>query len=81
MKKNRWEKSYWIGIFRDGPHQSLVTTEDGKDLKLPELFVKKSHALKYYEEVCEVVLVPKCVTGTAATERCCDGSCDGACVR
>lgn len=56
-KKTRWEKTYWTGFFRDGPHISNVTTDEGNDLKLPELFVKKEHALKYYTDVRKVKLV------------------------
>ena len=81
-KKTRWEKTYWTGIFRDGPHQTNVSTDDGNNLKLPELFVTKRHALKYYEDVCEVMLVPAAhATVKTGTEPCCTGGCDGACVR
>lgn len=55
-KKTRWERTYWTGFFRDGPHITNVYTDDG-DVKLPELFVKKEHALKYYTEVRKVRLV------------------------
>ncbi len=57
VKKTRWERTYWTGYFKDGPHISSISTEEGNDLKLPELFVKKSHALKYFEEVRKVRLV------------------------
>lgn len=55
-KKTRWDRAYWVGYFRDGPAITNICTEEG-DLKLPELFERKSHALKYHAEVRKVKLV------------------------
>ncbi len=56
-KKTRWDKTYWTGFFKDGPHICNVATEEGNNMKLPDLFVRKSHAIKYYKDVRKVKLV------------------------
>lgn len=53
----RSEKTYYCGWFKDGPHISSISTDEGNSLKLPELFVKKAHALKYFQDVRKVKIV------------------------
>ncbi len=54
--KTRWDKTYWVGWGGNGPHIGNVCTDEG-DIKLPELFVRKKDALKYFTRVVKVKLV------------------------
>lgn len=51
------DKTYWVGWYKDGPHISSICTTEGDNLQLPELFIKKCDALKYFEDVRKVKLV------------------------
>ncbi len=55
--KTRWDKTYWVGWGGNGPHMSNITTEEG-DRVMPELFLYKKDALKYFTRVVKVKLVP-----------------------
>lgn len=50
-------KTYWAG-FCYGEIQTIKTcTDEGNDFQLPELFIKKAHAKKYFQDVRKVKIV------------------------